>query len=232
MKNVVVLCMGLFALCNCTQEPLKPICSGEIWADNNGEHINAHGGGVMYHQGTYYWFGENKCDTTSSAMVGVMCYSSKNLTDWKNEGAALKVSDEAGHDIERGCILERPKVIYNEKTKKFVMWYHLELKGKGYAAARAAVAVSDTPTGPYQYICSGRVNASQLPVDFTEQDVAVFDTLNADNFNKWWTPTWHDAIAKGLFVKRDLEGGQMSRDMPLYVDEDGKAITSSPQKKT
>lgn len=28
---------------------------------------------------------------------------------------------------------------------------------------------------------------------------------------------------KGLIVKRDLDGGQMSRDMTLYVDEDGKA---------
>ena len=93
----------------------------------------------MYHDGTYYWFGENKCDTTSSAMVGVMCYSSRNLTDWKNEGVALSVVDNDSSDIARGCILERPKVIYNAKTGKFVMWFHLELKGKGYAAARAGV---------------------------------------------------------------------------------------------
>ena len=32
-----------------------------------------------------------------------------------------------------------------------------------------------------------------------------------------------DAVNKGLIVKRDLDGGQMSRDMTLYVDEDGKA---------
>ena len=48
----------------------------------------------MYYDGTYYWFGENKCDTTSSAMVGVMCYSSRNLTDWKNEGVALQEKTE------------------------------------------------------------------------------------------------------------------------------------------
>jgi hypothetical protein len=65
------------------------IASGKIWPDNEGEHINAHGGGVLYHNGTYYWYGEHKSPTTSSALVGVMCYSSKNLTDWKNEGAEL-----------------------------------------------------------------------------------------------------------------------------------------------
>ena len=80
-----------------------------------------------------------------------MCYSSRNLTDWKNEGVALSVVDNDSSDIARGCILERPKVIYNAKTGKFVMWFHLELKGKGYAAARAGVAVSDTPAGPYPF---------------------------------------------------------------------------------
>jgi hypothetical protein len=33
---------------------------GELWKDNNGIHINAHGGGVLFHKGTYYWYGEHK----------------------------------------------------------------------------------------------------------------------------------------------------------------------------
>lgn len=111
-NSLCELCTALIFLCGCSNEPLQPIRSGEMWPDNNGEHINAHGGGVMYYDGTYYWFGENKCDTTSSAMVGVMCYSSRNLTDWKNEGVALSVVDNDSSDIARGCILERPKVIF------------------------------------------------------------------------------------------------------------------------
>lgn len=217
-----VILLGFILLCGCNTQP-SPIRSGELWPDNNGEHINAHGGGVMYHDGTYYWFGENKCDTTSSAMVGVMCYSSQNLTDWKNEGVALAVEDNDSSDITRGCILERPKVVYNAKTGKFVMWFHLELKGKGYEAARSGVAVSDTPTGPYRFIRSGRVNAGKLPFDMDEQAQATMDTLNALHYAKWWTPQWVDAVGKGLILKRDFEGGQMARDMTVYVDDDGKA---------
>ena len=97
----------------------------------------------MKYGDTYYWYGEHKADTTSAAMIGVMCYSSKDLMNWKNCGVALSVSDQKGSDIERGCVLERPKVIYNKVTKKFCMWFHLELKGKGYSAARYGVAVSD-----------------------------------------------------------------------------------------
>ena len=151
MKRLCLLgCFCLLWTMVCTAANPKKIRSGEIWPDNQGVHVNAHGGGVLYHEGTYYWYGENKSDTTNSAMVGIMCYSSSNLVDWKNEGVALPVvKDDANSDIVQGCIMERPKVIYNPKTKKFVMWFHLELKGKGYAAARSAVAVSDTPTGPF-----------------------------------------------------------------------------------
>ena len=145
---LTLLFVAICANATATETGDNAIRPGEIWADNFGKHINAHGGGVLYYNGAYYWFGEHKAENTSSAMVGVMCYSSKNLTDWKNCGVALSVSDEKGNDIERGCILERPKVIYNKKTNKFVMWFHLELKGKGYSAARFGVAISDKVTGP------------------------------------------------------------------------------------
>lgn len=217
-----VLCFLLLAAC--TTEPPKEIRSGELWPDNQGVHVNAHGGGILYHDGTYYWYGENKSDSTSSAMVGIMCYSSKNLTDWNNEGAVLPVVlNDSTSDIVQGCVMERPKVIYNEKTKKFVMWFHLELKGKGYAAARSAVAVSDSPTGPFKYIRSERINPGMLPFDMNETQRAMLDTLDAEKYKEWWTPMWYEAIHKGLFVKRDLRGGQMARDMQLFVDEDGKA---------
>lgn len=53
------------------------IQSGEIWPDDKGVHINAHGGGILFYDDTYYWYGEHKADSTSAAMVGIMCYSSK-----------------------------------------------------------------------------------------------------------------------------------------------------------
>ncbi len=217
------------------KQEVNPICSGTIWPDDQGVHVNAHGGGVLYHEGVYYWYGENKSDTTSNAMVGVMCYSSPNLTDWKNEGVALAVEkNDTASDIVQGCIIERPKVIYNEQTKKFVMWFHLELKGQGYGAARSAVAISDTPVGPFRYIGSGRVNLSRLPFDMTDEQKAILDTLDAAHYPVEWTPEWRKAVEEGLFLKRDLPGGQMARDMQLFVDDDGKAyhIYSSEENMT
>ena len=99
----------------------KAIRSGELWPDVNGNHINAHGGGILYHQGIYYWFGEHKCDTKNRAMAGVMCYSSKDLTSWKEEGVALIVEDDPDCKTYKGCVLEPPKVIFNTLTDKIIM---------------------------------------------------------------------------------------------------------------
>lgn len=203
------------------QNSKRTICSGERWPDTDGQHINAHGGGILCYGGKYYWFGEHKSENTSEALVGITCYSSVDLWRWTSEGVVLPVSEDEDSDIVKGCTMERPKVIYNEKTKKFVLWFHLELKGKGYEAARAAVAVSSTPAGPYQLIRSGRVNPGIYPFDMTEK--ARNERLDPNEYQEWWTPQWRIAVEKGLLLKRDLEDGQMSRDMTLFVDDDGTA---------
>ncbi|MEI7534032.1 MAG: glycosyl hydrolase family 43, partial [Verrucomicrobiae bacterium] len=40
--------------------PVSAFAPGEIWRDTSGHPINAHGGGILYHEGVYYWYGELK----------------------------------------------------------------------------------------------------------------------------------------------------------------------------
>ncbi|GAB6007441.1 family 43 glycosylhydrolase [Dysgonomonas reticulitermitis] len=225
MERILLLFITILlsgSVCSAGKNQRKnAIYPGAVLPDNNGVHVNAHGGGILYHNDKYYWFGEHKGEHSSSAFVGVTCYSSGDLYNWKDEGVALSVSNDPNSDIVSGCVLERPKVIYNEKTKKFVMYFHLELKGKGYEAARVAIATSDKITGPYTYLKSYRPNAGHWPINLTEAQRA--DTTTLINFAEWWTPEWRKATIDGMFVRRDYEGGQMSRDMTLYVDDDGKA---------
>lgn len=194
---------------------------GKIWVDTDSVHINAHGGGILSFNNTYYWFGEFKTAGKggNAAQVGVSCYSSTDLYNWKNEGVALPVSLTPGSDIEKGCVIERPKVVYNEKTGKFVMWFHLELKGQGYGAARTALAVADHVTGPYSFVKSLRPDKQMWPIDYPED----LQTKSYPENLEWWKPDWYKAIDEGLFLQRDFESGQMSRDMQLFVDDDGKA---------
>ena len=67
-------------------------------------------------------------------------YASRDLYNWSDAGIALAVSDDPQSPIARGCILERPKVVFNPHTKKFVMWFHLEPKDAGYSGSLSGVA--------------------------------------------------------------------------------------------
>jgi hypothetical protein len=119
---------------------------GEVWPDTNGHPIQAHGGGILVHDNIFYWYGE---DRTPGGHGAVACYSSTNLYDWKHEGVALATADLPVVDNQR-TFVERPKVIFNSQTKKFVMWFHLEQKG--YRYSRAGIATSDTPAGPFRFL--------------------------------------------------------------------------------
>jgi hypothetical protein len=131
---------------------------GEIWRDLDGRPIQAHGGGVLFHEGTYYWYGENKDGPTKPGgcgarvdVIGVSCYSSTDLLHWRNEGVVLPaVADDKTHDLHPSKVVERPKVLYNARTRKFVMWMHID--SVDYAAAMAGVAIADAPTGPFTYL--------------------------------------------------------------------------------
>ena len=217
----ILLLVGAALQSTCLADPSAVIKPGEIWPDNNGVHINAHGGGMLYYDGSYYWFGEFKSERSNSALVGVTCYSSSDLSNWKNEGIAMSVEkDNPTSDITRGCIIERPKVVYNKETGLFVMWFHLELKGQGYTAARAGVAVSEKVTGPYRYLRSYRPCAGQWPLNYPNAWKKT--DPNAVSL-KWWTPEWYKSVEEGFFVCRDFESGQMCRDMTIFVDDDDKA---------
>ena len=191
---------------------------GKIWLDTNGKVINAHGGGMLFYNDVYYWFGEHKIagPEGNKAMVGVHVYSSKDLYNWKDRGIALHVSDDPNSEIVKGCVLERPKVVYNKKTGKFIMWFHLELKGQGYSAARTAVATSQSVTGPYTYLRSYRPNPRIWPID-----AAAKDTMEAAGGDSTLLklPGEERAVA-GYYLRRDYPKGQMARDMTIFQDGD------------
>jgi len=206
------LCLPAF-LAALAIEPLAAFWPAQIWKDTSGRPINAHGGGILLRDGVYYWYGELKQGPTYLPDVnkswggtrvitgGVSCYSSTNLYDWKNEGLVLPpIVGDPANDLACENIIERPKVIYNARTKKFVMWLHQD--SPDYAAARSGVAVSDSPTGTFKYLGSFRPNARAWPVNVTARDREP---------------------ATDNYLARDFAGGQMSRDMSLFVDDDGTA---------
>ena len=151
------------------------IANGTLWQDRAGNPVHCHGGGIIREGPYYYWFGENRQGKTR-----VSCYRSANLTDWEYRGDVLTLDspfrpidvrtdprlitdDETG----TGANIERPKVVKNPLTGKYVMWMHWE-NGKDYSAARCAVASCDTIDGPYTY------HGSFNPAGHMSRDCTLF----------------------------------------------------------
>lgn len=236
MKKQTLVYLSLLLLLATQTAKGQSFTPGALWPDNNNIHINAHGGGMLYQNGTYYWFGEHKTEGEAGnlANVGVHCYSSKDLYHWTDQGIALSVvANDPSSDIAKGCILERPKVIFNPKTKKYVLWFHLEPKGGGYSGAMSGIAVSDRVTGPYTYLKALRPNAGVWPINVL--DVHKSGRRPSPSEEQQFTGGSLPASPDDLnILGRDKEKGQMARDMNLFVDDDGKAyhIYSSEENST
>lgn len=178
------------------QKQTTIIRPGSIFLDTNGDPINAHGGGFLFHKNVYYWYGEIKTGETYTPpaninwggsridLVGISCYSSTDLIHWEFRGNVLPaLTDDPSHDLYFKNVAERPKVVYNSLTNKFVMWLHVD--SMDYKRARSGVAESDSPTGPFTYIQSFRPN-DQMARDMTvfvdkKSSVAYLITSSEDN---------------------------------------------------
>jgi beta-xylosidase len=135
---------------------VKNIASGQLWLDTSGKPIQAHGGGVIFDQGTYYWLGEDKVSNSQSGhgihFQGVRCYASKDLYNWKNQGIALAAAHNVKSEIDFRRVCGGPQVIYNDSTRQFVMWFSVD--NTNYTYGHAGVAVSRRAAGPYKYLGS------------------------------------------------------------------------------
>ena len=170
---------------------------GEPWLDIDGRPIQAHGGCMLYDKGTYYWFGENKdgenyLDESKGFLhrvdvIGISCYSSTDLLNWTNEGLVLPaVQDDPASDLHPSKVLERPKVIHNPRTGKYVLFAHADTAD--YETARIGIAISDSPTGPYKYLGSIQPNGND------SRDMTVFQDDDGSAyifFSSEWNKTLH-----------------------------------------
>ncbi|MGW2717407.1 RICIN domain-containing protein [Streptomyces sp. NPDC001492] len=145
---LLALCLslvGALAAAGPAQAAAQTVPNGVQFTDTSGNPVHAHGGGVIKVGAYYYWFGEDR--NSDNTFRYVDAYRSTDLRNWEFRNHVLTQSSAA----ELGtAYIERPKVIYNATTGKFVLWMHKE-NGVDYSQARAAVAVSDTVDGSYTY---------------------------------------------------------------------------------
>jgi len=158
----VAIC--LLAAANGASASPETIRPGEVWPDNRGRHVQAHGGGILKLGETYYWFGEDRSQENSRSERYVACYSSADLVHWTFCNQVVRLSDP--EKLGPGWVLERPKVFYHAPTKQFVMYAHID--DRAYKFASVAVLCCDTVDGNYRYVKSFR------PLGHESRDIGQF----------------------------------------------------------
>lgn len=159
--------------------------------DTQGKLIQAHGGQIQQFTvdgvTKWYWIGEDKTYDYRPC-GGIHMYSSEDLYNWQDEGVILKTmesmeefeadnyfkklygeldrqeQEDVFEDLDRNnCVMERPKMLYNDKTGKYVIWFHADGRTRtnpdaDYGKAKAGVAIGDSPTGPFKLLGSYKLN--------------------------------------------------------------------------
>lgn len=131
------------------QEPMHTaVRPGKVWRDNQGRRIQAHAGGILYEDGVYYWYGENKEKTDGKSTIwtyGIRIYSSGDLYNWKDEGCIIPPNlEDSESDLWPEKYVDRPHILKCGHTGKYVCW--LKLSGN---QSYFTVLQADRLMGPY-----------------------------------------------------------------------------------
>jgi len=129
---------------------------GQVWLDTKGERIQAHGGSVICLDGTYYFYGENKEKTDGKNGIwtyGVRAYASNDLYNWEDLGLIIPPNlDDEKSSIHPSSQMDRPHIIYNAATRKFVCWMKIMNKD---GTQTETIMTADRFTGPYTLVREG-----------------------------------------------------------------------------
>jgi Glycosyl hydrolases family 43 len=202
---------------NVSSHAAKVIRPGEIWPDNNQKHIQAHGGGIIKIKKTYYWYGEERSQGRDSNFQYVSCYTSRDLINWVSRGIVFQQSDP--EDLGKGWVMERPKVFYNKKAKKYVMYVHLD--NSEYKVAKVGTAVSTTPFGPFKFIRSFRPlgHESRDIGQFIDDDGTAYLVFEDRPFGyriAKLSADYMDVEKEMSLIKEHMEGGAIVNYQGLY----------------
>ena len=93
---------------------------GKPWLDTEGKRIQAHGGSILFLDGKFYWYGENKENTDGVCKTwhnGVRMYESVDLYNWRDLGNIIPADEtDPASPLYPEAKMDRPHILYNQKT--------------------------------------------------------------------------------------------------------------------
>lgn len=136
------------------------------------------------------------------------------------------MSRTASGDLGPNRIVERPKVLFNDKTGKYVLWMHID--SSDYADAKVGVATGDSVCGKYSTSASlsecfapgwsvrngfRRVNLRLMVCFFCANRGCVF----AVDYLRSFRPLGFQSRDMGLFKDDDGTGYLLTEDVSTFI---------------
>ena len=144
---------------------------GSVWRDTEGKRIQAHGGSMHFEDGVYYWYGENKEQSTGTGIWhwGMKAYSSTDLYNWEDRGLIIPPrQDDPGSSLNPTSMADRPHIVRSPSTGKYVCW--IKIMSRTSNAQTMTILTADTFLGPYTIVREGYQPAGFTAGDF---DMAI-----------------------------------------------------------
>lgn len=199
----------------------KTIRPGAVWTDNNGNLIQAHGGGIIKVGDVFYWFGEDRSKDSDPTSRYAACYASTDLLNWTFKNR-IRFAAPSGIDS-LNWIFERPKVYYNKATDKYVMYFHLDqMVDRKYKVAEMGVAISDSIDRGYKIVNHYRPFGmeSRDIGQFVDDDGTAYIIFESRPVKGFFIARLSDDYLnveeKICFIKEPFEGGAIVRYKGLY----------------
>ena len=192
------------------------ITNGAMWRDEQGHAVQAHGAGFLLLNDRYYMIGE---DRSNSWNPDVNMYSSKDLVHWRFERKIIE-NGVTHPELGKSRMIERPKIMYNELTGKFVVWCHWE--ASNYGASEAGVFYSDVVNAPYTYHWGGRpmgIKSRDCNVYVDEDGTAYFISTTSENTNLGLFRLSEDYLEA---VEHTVLFSGQRREAPAVMKHDGR----------
>ena len=170
--------------------PGNSVIDNTKWLDINGDYIHAHGGEIYEFNNTFYWIGSTEKMYFPSLNVwlseGINCYSSNNLMDWKYENTILyntSIIITDNNDVSPPWRVEKPKILYNQQNKNFVLWFHVDTAS--FSLTSVGIAINDNMNNPcadYKWIDSFEPNGlKSYDMSLYQQDNIAYLTNDVGN---------------------------------------------------
>ena len=154
-----------------------------LWLDKQGEPIQGHMGGILFHEGKYYWLGMDWRGKKLrgfpfdwSKNLGFAVYSSTDLMNWTYHGNSCGPASDLDHPLYNYThLVARVRPLRAAGSGKFVALFQV-VGGDTFGNVlrsemnATAVALAENPAGPYQW--HGILQCNGQPVQGA--DTAVF----------------------------------------------------------